>query len=143
MGNGAKGWQYRHRESNEINRPKGCESYMQYARLFSRSYSTSTQEAFLGPWAGQLGLWSPDFALDSQWKVRTPESGPARVPEMPPGYVISTLLIICNNVTVRNSWPCVTDIPEVKTMYSGSGMVICHLMNINEIFVQYPIHVGA
>ena len=54
-------------------------------------------------------------------------------------YFISTLLIICNNVTVRNSWPCVTDIPEVKTMYSGSGMIICLLMNINELFVQYPI----
>ena len=27
------------------------------------------------------------FHWNSQWKVRTSESGPARVPEMPPGYV--------------------------------------------------------
>ena len=32
---------------------------------------------------GRPGLWSPQW--NSQWKVQTPESGPARVPEMPPG----------------------------------------------------------
>ncbi len=45
-------------------------------------YIKCSQETFLGPWPART------LECDSQQKVQTPESGPARVPEMSPGNTL-------------------------------------------------------